>query len=119
MNINCLLKKGHIFSNCNSLKYIPDLSIMKINNVNNIINMSNMLSNCNSLLSLPDISRRNTDNVIYMSYMFSSPYAIIITPNEIIIKPIILFITLISLIIISIPKKEQILSNNYHTKIKK
>ena len=119
MNINCLLKNGHIFSNCNSLKYIPDISLMKINNVNNIINMSYMLSNCNSLLTLPDISRRNTDNVINMSYMLSSPYAIIITPNEIIIKPIILFITLISLIIISIPKKEQTLSNNYHTNRKK
>ena len=51
---------------------------MKINNFNNIINISYMFSNCNSLLSLPDISKRNTDNVIDMSYMFSRPYSIII-----------------------------------------
>ena len=66
---------------------------MKINNFNNIINMSYMFSNCNSLLSLPDISKRNTDNVIDMSYMFSSLYAIIITPIAIIITQSALIIT--------------------------
>jgi len=58
-----------------------------------------MFSNCNSLLSLPDISKRNTDNVIDMSYMFSRPYSIIIINIAIIITPIAIIITPSTLII--------------------
>ena len=34
---------------------------------NRIINMKGMFSECNSLISLPDISKWNTSNVNYMS----------------------------------------------------
>ena len=33
--------------------------------------MNDIFSDCNSLTSLPDISNWNTNNVINMSYMFS------------------------------------------------
>ena len=46
---------SYMFSNCNSLIFIPDISIWKINNSDDMVNMSYMFSNCNSIKSLPDI----------------------------------------------------------------
>ena len=56
-----------LFSGCESLKSLPDISKW---DTNNVINMSSMFYNCKSLLSLPDISKRDTNNVINMSSMF-------------------------------------------------
>ena len=58
---------SYMFSNCNSLKCIPDISFLKTINVGNMINMSYMFSNCKSLISMTDISYWKTDNVIDMS----------------------------------------------------
>ena len=43
---------------------------IKLKGINNISNMSWMFSGCNSLSSLPDISKWNTSNVNNMSGMF-------------------------------------------------
>ena len=56
-----------LFSECESLKSLPDISKW---NTKNVIDMSSMFYNCKSLLSLPDISKWNTKNVINMSSMF-------------------------------------------------
>ena len=40
-----------------------------------------MFSGCNSLISLPDISKWNTDNVTDMSGMFSGCYSFISLPD--------------------------------------
>ena len=56
-----------IFSDCSSLKSLPDISKW---NTNNVTNVSYMFYNCKALLSLPDISKWNTINVTDMKYMF-------------------------------------------------
>ena len=72
---------SYMFSNCNSLIFIPDISIWKINNSDDMVNMSYMFSNCNSLLFLPDISKWNTNNVINISNIFSGCKSIISLPD--------------------------------------
>ena len=67
--LNLFVNMSYMFSNCNSLKYIPDISIWKTNNIDNSVNMSYMFYNCYSLSSLPDISNWKTDNVNDMSYL--------------------------------------------------
>ena len=58
-----------MFSNCNSLLSLPDIS--KWNTIN-VTNMNSMFSDCNSLSTMPDISKWNTDNVTNISSMFSN-----------------------------------------------
>ena len=43
-----------MFSNCNSLKKLPDISRWNTNNVND---MRGIFLNCESLIELPDISK--------------------------------------------------------------
>ena len=81
INFNNLIDMSHMFSNCNSLKYIPDISQWKVNNTGNMVNMGYMFSNCSSLLSLPDISKWNTNNVINMSYIFSNCSSLLSLPD--------------------------------------
>ena len=69
---------NEMFSNCNSLSLIPDISNW---DTKFIINMSYMFSNCEKLSSLPDISGWNTSNVINMSYMFSNCKSLVSLPN--------------------------------------
>ena len=80
-NISHFFNMNFMFSNCNSLKYIPDISFMKKNDTTNMIDMSYMFSNCSSLVSLPDISKWKTDNVIDMSYMFSNCSSLLSLPD--------------------------------------
>ena len=58
---------SYMFSNCNSLELIKDISKW---NFINIIDMSGMFYECSSLKSLPDISLLDTSNVKYMIEMF-------------------------------------------------
>jgi len=44
---------SNIFSLCNSLMYLPDISNLKTDNVED---MNNMFYECNSLIYLPNIS---------------------------------------------------------------
>jgi len=80
-----------IFSNCETLISLPDISKW---NTNNVTDMKGIFSNCKSLISLPDISKWNTNNLIniknfsiiysfyqrfntnndiYINYYFSNP----------------------------------------------
>ena len=56
-----------VFSYCESLVYLPDLSKWNTGKVNDI---SAFFARCSSLKSLPDISKWNTENVTDMSNMF-------------------------------------------------
>ena len=47
----------------------------------NVSNTSYMFSHCNSLISLPDISKWNISNVKDMSYMFRECYSLISFPD--------------------------------------
>ena len=69
---------GSIFSECKSLKSLPDISKWDIKNVTN---MSSMFCGCKSSISLPDISKWYTRNVSYMDYMFNSCSSLISFPN--------------------------------------
>ena len=55
---------SEVFYNCESLKYLPDISKWNTNNVNN---MSYMFYYCELLKYLPNISKGNTNNVNDMS----------------------------------------------------
>ena len=57
----------YMFSGCNSLISLPDISNWNLSRVNS---MSHMFSGCNSLISLPDLSKWNISNVEDMSNMF-------------------------------------------------
>ena len=51
---------SYMFSGCNSLKSLSDISKWDIANITNI---SGIFYNCESLKSLPDISKWNINNV--------------------------------------------------------
>ena len=58
---------GSMFSGCNSLNSLPDISKW---DTKNVTAMKSMFSGCNSLNSLPDISKWDTKNVTAMDFMF-------------------------------------------------
>jgi surface protein len=68
-----------MFSECSSLRSLPDISRW---NINNVASMSGMFDGCSSLTSLPDISKWNTDNVADMSNMFDECLNIIISKKN-------------------------------------
>ena len=72
-NINNVKNMSYMFSNCSSLKILPDISKWSTNNVTN---MSNIFCKCLSLHSLPDISKWNTNNVKNMSNIFFNLFII-------------------------------------------
>ena len=53
-----------MFTLCEKLLSLPDISKW---NTNNVTNMNNMFCNCVKLSSLPDISKLNTNNVSIMN----------------------------------------------------
>ena len=56
-----------MFSHCESLKSLPDISNWNLSNVTNI---SYMFNNCVSLISLPDLSQWNTSKVTEIRNIF-------------------------------------------------
>ena len=56
-----------IFTNCSSLKSLPDISKW---NTKNVINMREMFSFCNSLNSFPDISKWELNEELDYSSIF-------------------------------------------------
>ena len=56
---------------CEYLDIDKNILEIKLKEIKSIDNMSYMFSGCDSLETLPDISKWNTNNVINMSYMFS------------------------------------------------
>ena len=67
---------NNMFSGCNVLLSLPDISKW---NTNNVKIMSYMFWGCLSLSSLPDISKWNTNNVTNMSNMFYGCLNIIVS----------------------------------------
>ena len=87
-----------MFSECYSLKSLPDISKWNTNNVANIIYM---FYKCCSLISLPDISKWNTNNVANMFGMFfdcRTLTSLLIFQNGILIMLLILFICFINVV---------------------
>ena len=66
-----------MFSGCDSLTFLPDISIW---DTKNVTNMSEMFNNCKSYF-LPDISNWNVKNVTDMSYMFKNCSSLISLPD--------------------------------------
>ena len=64
---------------CGELKE-KELEITLIN-IKNIIDMRAIFSGCDSLISLPDISEWDTSNVRYMSFMFKKCESLTFLPN--------------------------------------
>jgi surface protein len=56
-----------MFSDCELLSSLPDISKW---NTQNVTNLNRMFSNCISLSSLPDIAKWNIQNVTEKSDMF-------------------------------------------------
>ena len=73
-----LIDMRGMFSGCNSLISIPDISNW---NTSNVKYMSDMFYKCSSLISLPDISKWNISNVKFMNYMFSGFNSLISLPD--------------------------------------
>ena len=69
VGLNDVTNLSYMFSNCEALKSIPDISNLKVDKVTNI---SHLFSYCESLESLPDISLWNTSNITDMSDLFSN-----------------------------------------------
>ena len=67
-----------MFSGCESLECLPDLSKW---NTSNIKNMKEVFQNCLSLKVLPDISKWQTENVEDMSKMFENCISLKVMPN--------------------------------------
>ena len=69
VGLNDVTDISYMFSNCEALKYISDISNLKVDKLTNI---SHLFSYCESLESLPDISSWNTSNITDMSDLFSN-----------------------------------------------
>ena len=67
LSFNRIINMSGMFSGCNSLISLPDISKW---NTSNVKEMSSMFLGCNSLILIPDISKWNTSNVKEMSCMF-------------------------------------------------
>ena len=59
---------SEMFSGCNSLKSLPDISKWDISNVTD---MRDMFNECNSLISLPDLSKWNISKVSKRDNIFN------------------------------------------------
>ena len=74
---NDLTDMSYMFSDCDCLLSLPDISKL---NTKNVIDMNHMFYFCESLESL-DISKWDTKNVTNMSYMFSYCKSLKTFPN--------------------------------------
>ena len=75
---NKVVNYSYMFSGCNSLISLPDISNLDLNNTSNI---SNLFSECSSLELLDDISKWETDKIYDMSYLFSGCSSLKTLPN--------------------------------------
>ena len=76
--INKVNNMSYMFSGCNALSKLPDISKW---DTSNVIDMNHMFEYCNALSSLPDISKWDTSKVTDMSYIFSNCYALSKLPD--------------------------------------
>ena len=66
--INNIINMEGMFSHCDTLISLPDISNV---DTSNVININGLFAQCNLVLSLPDISKWDTSNVIDMGSLFS------------------------------------------------
>ena len=76
--INNITNMSYMFSECEALSSLPDISKWNTSNVND---MSNIFNGCEVLSSLPDISKWNTSNVSNMNSIFHYCNALISLPD--------------------------------------
>ena len=100
-----LTNMSHMFKDCSSLLFLPNISELNTFNVtdmsylfygckllenisdiskwntSNVTNMSYMFFHCTSLLSFPDISKWDTSNCSDLSHLFSNCVSILSIPN--------------------------------------
>ena len=68
----------YLFSGCENVKTLPDLSI---NNVSNLYDFSNIFQKCCSLKSLPDISKWKTSKAIFLKCIFKDCTSLLYLPD--------------------------------------
>ena len=66
--INNIINMEYMFSQCDTLISLPDISNV---DTSNVININGLFAQCSLVLSLPDISKWDTSNVIDMGSLFS------------------------------------------------
>ena len=76
--INKITDMSYMFSGCESLAEIPEMSEW---NTNNVTDMSYMFNDCKLIIELPDISKWNTNNVTNMNGMFFGCEALLSLPD--------------------------------------
>ena len=79
---NNITKEISEYININDNEIKQQTIQIKLIDIQNVTNMSNMFSGCNALSSLPDISKWDTKNVTNMSYMFYGCNALKNIPNK-------------------------------------
>ena len=78
MNVLNIADISSIFHKCSALTSLPDISKWKTSNAKS---MKAMFKECKNLLSLPDISKWETGNVQFMDEMFSGCTSLMSLPN--------------------------------------
>ena len=76
--INNIINMEDMFSHCDTLISLPDISNI---DTSNVININGLFSQCNLVLSLPDISKWDTSNVIDMGSLFSGCFSLKSLPD--------------------------------------
>ena len=78
LNTSKVTNMNNLFFGCSSLTFISDISNWDISNVKT---MTDLFSGCSSLSSLPDISKWDTSNINNISYMFSGCKSLLSLPD--------------------------------------
>ena len=73
-----LTDMSHMFKDCSSLLFLPDISEL---NTFNVQDMSYLFYGCTLLENIPNISKWNTSNVTNMSYMFFNCASLVKLPD--------------------------------------
>ena len=76
--INNIINMEDMFSHCDTLISLPDISNI---DTSNVININGLFSQCHLVLSLPDISKWDTSNVIDMGSLFSGCFSLKSLPD--------------------------------------
>ena len=69
---------SEMFSGCNSLSKLPDISIW---NTNKVIKMNGIFNGCSSLLVIPNISIWKTDNLADINLIFYGCSSLLVLPD--------------------------------------
>ena len=78
MDISNTVNLNHLFKNCKSLLYLPDISIW---NTSNVTNMCDIFRNCCSLLYLPNIAIWDLNSIETVDEMLCNCSSLLIKPD--------------------------------------